>query len=312
MVLIIGRSNLDLGKKISEASGLKILNYTIGNFSNGEISFDIYCPEDIIGKNVYFVQTNITNTKSVNDYYVESLQVADACIRLGALSISIVYAHFPYSRSDKKDPTKYSIMSSVILEGLKNVGYSRIICIDLHSLQIEGMSKIPLLNISTVDYFSDYLKNNLIGNDVNNFVLISPDVGGYKRIKSYSEKLGLSCGVMDKKRDYSRNNTVLKNDLLFGDIENKHVILIDDIADTMGTIFSAIETLINHNISNITILVTHGIFSGKAIELINDCDKIKSVITSNTIDQQNNCLLCDKLTVIDVSKLICNSIFTFY
>lgn len=307
--VIIGRSNLKLGQSVAKHLDAMIVNCKFGDFSNGEISFDIYDTNEIKDKHVFFIQTNISNEKSVNDYYIEALHVGDTCSRLGALSINLVYANFPYSRSDKLNFTRYSIMSTVVYNGLKNVGYNKIFSVDIHSQCNNGIS-----NILTDDLFIRYINDNVFNDGRDDYILISPDLGGFKRVKYYADKLGVACGLMDKQRDYSKNNTVLKNTLLYGDINHKNVIIIDDMADSMGTLFSAISALKTYEIKDIIILVTHGIFTGNAINSINECNEIKKIITSNTIDQEKNLSVCQKLRVIDVSKLISDNIKngTFY
>ena len=305
--LIAGRSNPLLARKIADYLGLTLVRCKIVDFSNGEVYFEI--KENIRGKKVYFIQTGAgAGGRSINDHHVEALQVADACIRSDVDSIGIIYATFPYSRSDKKDKPRVSIMSSVIANGLKEAGYSRIICMDIHSAQTQGVINVPFDNLYAIKLHIDNLKQDLLSGltheEINqNYVLVAPDMGSSKCIRAYASKLLMECSVMDKQRDYSKHGTIAKSVLMGGNVKGKTAIIVDDMADSMGTIMSATSDLVSHGARDVIVVVTHGIFSGPAIERINTCSHIKRVITTNTIDQTTNCELSPKIHVIDTSSL---------
>jgi ribose-phosphate pyrophosphokinase len=307
--LIAGRSNYLLALSISKALNIALTDCHIIDFANSEIYVDI--GETVRGYNVWFIQTGSKDEQhSVNDYFVEAIQVGDACRRSSAASIGIIYAMFPYSRSDKKDKPRVSIMSAVIAHGLENAGYSRILTMDIHAAQTQGIISIPFDNIYAKNIHITNLKNTIFSNlshdKINEtYVLVAPDTGGIKRVRAYAHKLSMSYCVMDKYRDYSKPGSmpvsILMNNGL--SVSGKIAILIDDIADTMGTMIAAINDLLIHGISEVIILVTHAILSGPAIERINNCDAIKYVITTDTIDQTRHCELCPKITVVSTGQL---------
>ena len=305
--LIAGRSNPILAQKIADYLELKLVKCKIIDFSNGEVYFEIQ--ENVRGKIVYFIQTGAGDEiRSINDYHVEALQVADACRRSGASSIGIIYATFPYARSDKKDKPRVSIMSAVIANGLKDAGYSRIISMDIHAAQTQGVTTISFDNLYAINLHIENLRKTLFmglnQDEINEkYILVAPDMGSSKRIRAYANKLQMECSVMDKQRDYSKPGTVAKSVLMGGDITNKTAIIIDDMADSMGTMISAINDLVSHGVKDVIVIVTHGIFSGPAIDRINNCKYINQVITTNTIDQTINCQRCSKLSVVDTSSL---------
>jgi len=310
--LIAGRSNEKLARSIADSLDTELVKCTIKDFPNGEIIVDI--DQSVRGKTVYFIQTGASDKDhSLNDYYVEAIQVADACRRSGTASISIIYAAFPYARSDKKDKPRISIMSAVIANGLKDAGYSRIICMDIHASQTQGVTTIPFDNLYAIDL---HIHNLLITvfrgltiKEINDeFVLIAPDNGGSKRIRAYAEKLKMSHAIMDKQRNYAQSGTVPNCVLTGGDVKGKTAIIIDDIADTMGTMVGALRDLTRHGVNDVIIIVTHGVLSKPALDRINDNSKILSVIVTNTIDQTANCMTCPKLRVVDTSELFADTI----
>lgn len=305
--LIAGRSNPDLSEKISKYLGIPLVERKIIDFANSETYVEIQ--ENVRNCKVYVIQTGSTNGNlSVNDIHMESLQIIDACVRADVKKIGIIYASFPYARSDKKDRPRVSIMSHIVANTLKNAGCQRIISMDIHSGQLQSVVQLPFDNLYDIKYQIQNLKTTVFAGlsqeEIrNNFVLISPDVGGAKRIRDYSRRLEISSSLLDKRRDYCNANTILKSELIGGDVEGKTAIIVDDILDSAGTLISAINDLKNHGMKDCIIVVSHGIFSGPAIERINNCDLIKKVFCTNSIDQTNNCKSCDKISVVDVSGL---------
>jgi ribose-phosphate pyrophosphokinase len=305
--VIAGRSNKPLAEGICQALQIKLTNSVIESFANGEIKVEIN--EDIRGHSVYIIQTGGNTLQgSINDYLVETLLLIDACKRADAAKVNVVLACFPYARSDKKDRPRIPISSSMITNVLIAAGCDRIITMDLHSGQIQGFTNhVPFDNLYGIKLHIENLQNtlflNLTKEEINDkFVLVSMDVGGAKRIKEYAKRLSMSYAIMDKQRDYSKSNTVLKS-VLVGNVKDKIAICIDDMADTCGTILAGIEDLKIHNCKGAIILVTHGILSGPAASRINDCDFISQVIVIDTLDQTENLKLISKLSVIDSSPL---------
>jgi ribose-phosphate pyrophosphokinase len=305
--VIAGRSNRPLAEGICQALQIKLTNSVIESFANGEIKVEIN--EDIRGHSVYIIQTGGNTLQgSINDYLVETLLLIDACKRGDAAKVNVILACFPYARSDKKDRPRIPISSSMITNVLIAAGCDRIITMDLHSGQIQGFTNhVPFDNLYGIKLHIENCEKtlflNLTKEEINSkFVLVSMDVGGAKRVKEYAKRLFMSYAIMDKQRDYSKSNVVLKS-VLVGNVKDKIAICIDDMADTCGTILAGIEDLKTHDCKGAIILVTHGILSGPAASRINDCDFISQVIVINTLDQTENQKLISKLSVIDSSPL---------
>jgi ribose-phosphate pyrophosphokinase len=141
-------------------------------------------------------------------------------------------------------------------------------------------------------------------------ILVSPDAGSIKRIEAYAKLLEINYVVLHKQRDYSKPGTVTSS-MIVGkkeDYENRTAIIVDDIGDTMGTMCSAVNELVSHGLKDAIIVLTHGVFSGKAIENINNNPYIKEVLVSNTLPQDQNIAICPKLRVMDCSELLARSI----
>jgi ribose-phosphate pyrophosphokinase len=178
---------------------------------------------------------------------------------------------------------------------------------DIHAGQIQGSVTLPFDNLYAIklhiDHLQKFIFKDLTSTEINNrFILISPDVGGSKRIRDFAQRLQMSHTIMDKQRDYSQANIVEKSILIGDDVKGKTGIIIDDMADTMGTMI-AVNDLELHGIKDVIILVTHGLLSNPAIDRINACDKISQVIVTDTIDQSLNLTRSHKLKVVSTASL---------
>jgi len=200
-------------------------------------------------------------------------------------------------------------MGGNITRMLINLGVKRIVAMDLHAAQIQGFSTVAFDNLYAIRIHIENLKNTLFKGlsieEINaKFVLVSPDVGGTKRVEAYANALEMSHVIMHKHRNYEKLGTILDTVLVgqSGDVTGKTAIIIDDMSDTMGTMVSAAKELQSHGIKDVILLVTHGIFSGPAFERINNCDLIIKVIVTNTLPQTVNMTKTDKLQIVDTSQ----------
>lgn len=308
--LISGRSNPDLSLDISERLGIPLTKIKIKDFANTELEVEIN--ENIRGCNIYIIQTGASyQNKTVNDYILELFSIIDSCKRSSAKSINVILPFFPYSRSDKKIESRVSIMASTIIHLLESMQIDRIIAMDLHAGQIQGFTMKPFDNLYAIKLHCDHLKNTLFKdiddeNIINNYVLVSPDIGGIKRVEAYATRLGLKHVVMHKHRNYDKPGVVLHSELIGGvdKVKNKICIIIDDIIDSMGTMISCSLELMKYEAKEIIIIATHSILSGEAINRINQNDCIKKVIITNTLPQSEHLKKCSKLEIVNVGCLL--------
>jgi len=237
---------------------------------------------------------------------IELILTISACYNSSASKISVILPCFPYARSDKKTH-RGPIGAKVIIDMLTTAGADRIISMDLHSGQIQGMSSIPFDNLYGIAYISKYLNDHVFQKyQKENCILVSPDAGGIKRIKAYANLLSINYVILEKQRNYVINN-VVESSILIGDsslLNGKVCIMIDDMIDTCSTMIKGANELMKYNIRGTILVATHGIFSAQALERVDSCDSILSVIVTNTIDQTANRTKSTKLHVINISPLI--------
>jgi ribose-phosphate pyrophosphokinase len=316
--LISGRANLHLVADIAKHLNVKPVNVRLEDFGNTEIRIEIN--ESIRGQHVYILQTGaFDDSRSINDYLIELFGLVDACRRSSAASITVLLPFFPYARSDKKDAPRVPIMSALVAQMLESLGVTRIVAMDLHAGQIQGVTHIPFDNLYGIGLIINYLQSTLfagMSNDEMNkrFVLASPDNGGVKRVEAYANKLKMKYVIMHKQRDHSKSSVVLQS-MLIGkdeDVVGKTVILIDDMVDTCGTMKVAAAELKEHGAKDVIIVATHGVFSRDAFDKINGSDMITQVIVTNTLPQEENVKKTKKLVAIDISMFIAKIIDCLY
>lgn len=309
MKLISGNSHPHLATSISDKLNAKVVSCDISRFSNTEIRVRIN--ESIRNEDIFIIQTGgFDEGNSVNDYIMETLEIIDACRRSNVKSITLILPCYPYARQDKKDEPRVPISAKLMANMYRVAGVDRLVSVDLHASQIQGFVDYAFDNLYTDKLMCDYIRENIFNGDSieeiqDKYILVSPDNGGAKRIMSYSQRLILNNVIMHKQRDYSQTSKVM-NTILVGkhNLQGKTAIIVDDMCDTMGTMVKATDTLVKHGVDSVIIVAVHGIFSGPALERINECEKISQVIVTDTLSQEDNMKKCGKIEAVGISTLL--------
>lgn len=300
-IVIASAGSVALSTTISHILGISVLTCAVRHFNNGETRIDINI--NLRNRHVIIVAQMRSRGQTINDDLVSTIMLLDACQRSDVAYITLVMPYYPYSRSDKKDKPRVPIGASVVATMLKPYPIRNLISLDLHAGQIQGMIDRGFHNL----YFINYLSASIDKKDASkNIVLVSPDAGGIKRVEAYSQKMNLPYVTLHKTRDFDQPGVVMTSQLI-GNSQyvGKIGIIIDDMADTMGTMISAVNVLISAGIKSVIILVTHGLFSSDvAIARINNCTSITDVVCSDSLPQEHNQEKCSKLRVISCAKII--------
>nr|QBK88093.1 MAG: zinc finger protein [Marseillevirus LCMAC202] len=310
IVFFSGSSHPDLARMIATQLSIPISDSIQDCFSNGERRIELHA--NVRGRHVYILQTGcFTNNESTNDYIMELLLMINSARLSDAKSITAIIPHFPYARQDKKDRSRTPISSRLFAEMLQTAGVTRVVTMDLHSSQIQGFFTIPVDNLFARDLIIKHLETKFFTGFAQKeiqkrFVLVSPDAGGAKRVLKMAQKMELNSVLMHKQRDHSKKNHVDKTIIVGeeGCLKGKTCIIVDDMADTLGTVTKACEELIKNGARDVIVCITHGVLSGPAFERLNNCDAITHLVTSNTIPQDSTILKSSKVQVFDVSELL--------
>jgi len=282
--LFAGNSNPELAQNIAKYIGHSLGDCEVGKFSNGETSVTI--KESTRERDVFIIQS--TSNPNVNDNLMELLIMIDAVKRASARRITAVIPCFGYARQDKKDKSRAPISAKLVANLIETAGADRVITMDLHASQIQGFFDIP--------------KN--ITRDGEDLVVVSPDAGGVKRAKSISDKLEVDLAIIHKERKKANE---VESMTLVGDVKGKVSVLIDDMADTCGTMTLAAKTLKEQGAVRIYALCTHGVLSGKAIQRVME-SPIEELVVTNSIRPSEETCKCPKIKFIDVSSMFAEAI----
>lgn len=267
------------------------------NYSNQETSVTV--GESVRDEDVFILQS--TAPGDINDGLMELLIMINACKTASARRITAVIPNFPYARQDKKDKSRAPISAKLIANMLQTAGCSHVITMDLHASQIQGFFNVPVDNLYAEPSTLRWIRGNL---NLQDCVIVSPDAGGAKRATSIADRLDLGFALIHKER--ARPNEVSRM-VLVGDVEDKIAILVDDMADTCGTLVKAAETVMAHKAREVVAIVTHGILSGNAIETLNN-SKLSRIVVTNTVPLADKETRCPRLRIMDISPTLAEAI----
>jgi ribose-phosphate pyrophosphokinase len=231
---------------------------------------------------------------------METLLVIDAAKRAGCKSFTLIAPFQGYSRQDKTDHLRSSIGSKMLADILEKVGMSRIITIDLHASSIQGFYNVPVIHLNGNKIFIDYIKEM----GLSDLCIVAPDQGAVKRAADFCKAFpDASFAMINKKR--VKPNEIHSMELV-GDVDGKNVIIVDDMADTLGTMKKAADLLVEKGALSVTGIATHGILSGNAMINLNE-SKITKFLVSNSIKEKEVTPL-DKLQYVSCASLIAKTI----
>ena len=270
MAVFAGSTCPELAEDIATALGTTLGNVKLEKFSNGEI-YARYL-ESVRGADVFIVQS--TSTPNVNEAVMELLIMADAAKRASARTVNAVVPCYGYARQDRKAAAREPITAKLVANIMTAAGIDRTITIDLHQGQIQGFFDIPVNHLSALPLFGQYY--NAMNFDTDNLVVVSPDVGRAKAAKKLSDMLGCDLAIAHKGRPRHNAAEVMG---IIGDIKGKTCIINDDMIDTAGTLCANVKELKAMGAGDIYVCATHGIFSGPAIERLNDAPIVECVVT---------------------------------
>ncbi len=289
-LIFSGSSHPELAREIADFLEVKLADCLIERFPDNEI--DIRLLVDVRGVDTFVVQTI---AHQPNDYLVELLLMIDALKRASARSITAIIPYFGYARQDHKDHPGEPITARLVANMLERAGATHVVTMDLHSGQVEGFFDVPLDNLHGRPKLIEACKEF----GVTNVVVTGPDIGSMRLVRLFAGELGASMAAVDKCR-LSATHVEVRN--VIGDIENKDVLLADDMCSTAGTLVSAAKACHEKGAKRIFATATHGLFVGGALEKI-ELSPIEKVFVCNTIPLFPEVRASKKIKVVSVASL---------
>ncbi len=288
-----GRGSRYLAEKIARSYGDELGDSAVLEFSDGE--FQPAYNESIRGCTVCIIQSTFPPT----DNLMELLLMIDAAHRASAHRVIAVIPYFGWARQDRKDRPRVSIGAKLVANLLCAAGVDRIMTMDLHADQIQGFFDIPVDHLYASGIFVPYMKSL----QMENLSIAAPDMGGAKRANAYSQHLNAPMIISHKQREKAN---VVGTITAIGDVEDRNIIIMDDMIDTAGTITKAANMFMERGARSVRAAVTHPVLSGPAYDRIND-SALQEVIVTDTIPLKQDEDL-SKFTVLSVSDIFADVI----
>lgn len=296
-ILLSGRSNPTLAKEVAAILSHELLE-PVSIFSDGEIRVKI--PQNMRRRHVFIIQPT---SAPVNDSLMELVFMIDAAKRSSATEITVLIPYFGYARQDRKEMPRVPISSSVVANMIMSAGAQRIVTIDIHSEQQQGFVNIPWDNL----YASSALLPVITKKRLSNLVIASPDKSGMTRATGYAKRLdAVGVALVYKQRDIHLNNKSEAMGMI-GEVHGKHILLVDDMLDTGGTIVHAAAYMKQQGAKSIRVAVTHGLFTGDALEKINT-SVLDEIIITDTIAHRPEVIKHPKVTIVSIAPLLAEGI----
>lgn len=286
-----GNANPKLTQDICAYLDVPMGRAKVGRFSDGEVHVELQ--ENVRGVDTYVVQSTCS---PVNDNLMEMLVMIDALKRASAESITAVLPYYGYARQDRKAAPRTPISAKLVADLISAAGTTRVLAMDLHAGQIQGFFNIPFDHLYAKPVLTDYLKQALSAEAV----VVSPDAGGAERARAYSKVLGLPLAIIDKRRKGPNVAEVMN---IIGDVENRDVVIVDDMIDTAGTLAQAGWALKEKGAKRVLACATHAVLSGPAVQRLAD-SPIEEVVVSDTIPLSEEAKALPKIKQLSVARLL--------
>jgi len=296
MKLISCNSNQPLAQDISDYLGVPLTKAIIKRFADMEVFVEVL--ENVRGQDVFVIQSTSYPT---NDNIMELLITLDALRRASAKRVTAVIPYFGYARQDRKPGPRTPITAKLVSNIITEAGANRVLSLDLHAGQIQGFFDIPVDNLYGAPVIVDDIKKKYKNRDV---MIVSPDVGGVVRARHIASKIGADLAIVDKRRERAGVSEVMN---IIGDVDGRDCIMVDDIADSAGTLCNAAVALKKNGATSVSAYVTHGVLSNGAVERVTKSELDELVIT-DSIKPTEEAKAAKKVRVLTIAPLMAEAI----
>lgn len=298
LMLFSGRYNLELAEEVADLLGVSLGGLHLSSFANGEI----YArpTESVRGTDCFVIQSHC---HPVNDAIMEQMIIIDALKRASARRITAVMPFYGYARQDKKALPREPITARLVGDLFMTAGADRLVSVDLHTGQLQGFISKPFDHLTAVPIITDYLRDRIDGP----VAVVSPDAGGVKRAERYARRLDdATVAFVYKRRDPDQHNVSEALDVS-GEVEGRHVVIVDDMIDTAGTVANAAELVRAAGAASVRVAATHSVLSDPAVDRLKNAP-IEEVIISNTLPVPEQALELANLTVLSIAPIVAEAL----
>jgi len=292
MKLVAGNSNRPLAEAIGAYLDIPLARCIVRRFADMEIFVEVQ--ENVRGEDVFVLQST---SAPANDHLMELLILIDALKRASARRITAVIPYFGYARQDRKPGPRTPISAKLVANMIVRAGADRVLTLDLHAGQIQGFFDIPTDNLFAAPVMVQDIKDVFVKD---NLMVVSPDVGGVVRARGLAKRIDAPLAIVDKRRERPGDSEVMN---VIGDVSGHSCILVDDIADSGGTLVNAAEALLEQGATQVTSYITHGVLSGGAVARIM-ASRLKEVVITDSILPSESVVNAHNIRVLPIASLL--------
>ena len=297
LLLFSGTANRDLAEEVAKLLDVELGVVEISQFANSETY--VRYVDSVRGADCFVIQSH---ADPVNERIMEQLIMIDALKRASAKRITAVMPFYGYGRQDKKGRPREPITARMIGDLFMVAGADRIASVDLHTGQVQGFIDKPFDSLTALPIFEEYLSSKITGP----ITFVSPDSGGVKRATRFATHLNGEVAFVYKRRRADMRNVVEASEVV-GEVAGRHCVIVDDIVDTAGTAVASADLIIERGALSVSLVATHGVLSGPAVDRLCDAPFDEIVIT-NTLPVRPDALALPNLTVLSVAPLVAGTI----
>ncbi|MBI2034819.1 MAG: ribose-phosphate pyrophosphokinase [Candidatus Levybacteria bacterium] len=278
MKIFSGASNKPLAEKVAKLLNMSLSPIEHHTFPDGEQR--VRLEEGVVGEDTVVIQpTGIP----IDINYIELFFTIDALKRSGAKSVTVVIPYLGYERQDHVFRSGEARSLEVVIRTMENIGVDKFIAFDLHSIKTVEIFKEPITHLSALSLFANIIKDKqLIDAET---VLVSPDMGGVRRVRMLSDMLRtVSVASIEKNRDLETGKITAS--VIHGNVMRR-AIIIDDMISSGQTIAQAVTMLRERGTKEVWVFATHAVFSQNASTLLEKVEVEKIYVTDTLIVPEN-------------------------
>ena len=296
LMVFTGTANPELAQNVVKHLDISLGRADVSKFSDGEIAIELL--ENVRGRDVFILQSTCAPT---NDNLMEILTMADALKRASAGRITAAIPYFGYARQDRRPRSaRVPISAKLVANMLMTAGIDRVLTVDLHADQIQGFFDKPVDNV----YATPVLLKDIRAQRIDDLIVVSPDVGGVVRARAMAKALNTDLAIIDKRRPKANVAEVMN---IIGDVKDRTCLIVDDMIDTANTLCKAASALKERGAARVLAYASHAVFSGQAIDRIENSD-IDMVVVTDTIPLTAKAKACPKIRVASIAGLLAETL----
>ncbi|MBC7738190.1 MAG: ribose-phosphate pyrophosphokinase [Candidatus Saccharibacteria bacterium] len=306
--LISGNANLSLARAIARRMSMhrgmsvNLVDARIERFNDQEIFVEVF--ENVRGEDMYIIQPT---SNPANDNLMELLIITDALRRSSATRINAVIRYFGYARQDRRAKARTPITAKLVANMIAEAGIDRVLTLDLHAAQIQGFFDMPVDNLYASPIFALDIEHHFKG-QITDLMVVSPDVGGVARARDLAKRIDAPLAIVDKRREKAGEIAEMT---VIGNVAGKKCLIVDDIADTAGTLCKAADLLIENGATEVHAYITHGVLSNGAVGRV-AASKLKSLVITDSIEPTEQVKAATNIRIVPTAPIFAQAILNIW